>query len=171
MIRKILKSQSSKLSALEGAHSSCASRLKAAQESAAVNLKLKREVQQELKDFVSKVRVMESEMLANSQEAITQQVMRTRVEVMQEFFRGEHVSWDLDDAIRIYNEVYPQDAFALVASRDGDVAEPLGAEKSGASDAKVTVDDAKMGDAEDAGKDKGDVQVEDVVDGVNEDVA
>ena len=163
MIRKFLKSQSSKLSALENAHSSCASKLKVAQELAAVNLKSKKEVQQELKEFVSKVRVMEDEMLTKSQEAVTQQAMRTRVEVMQEFFRGEHTSWDLDEAMRIYNEVYPQDAFALSFPLGGDLSEPVEAEKSGTNDTKVVEGDAKMDDVKDAVEVKGDVQVEDSV--------
>ena len=118
MAQRVHKDQSSKLSALEVAHSLCAQKLKVAQESAAANLKAGREVQKELEDFVKKVRVMEKEMTGNAHEAMAQQAMRTRVEVMQEYYRGEHVSWDLNEAIRIYNEAYPTDAFSLHVTED-----------------------------------------------------
>lgn len=107
MAQRVHKDQSSRLSALEVAHGSCAQKLKSAQESAAANLKAGREVQKELEDFVKKVRVMEKEMTGKAQEAITQQVMRTRVEVMQEYYHGEHSGWNLDETIAIYNEAYP----------------------------------------------------------------
>lgn len=80
-----------------------------------VQQEVTQEVQGELKEFVKKVQSLEEKMTEEAQEAITHHAMRTRVEVMQEYFRGEHVSWDLNETMRIYNEAYPGDAFPLFA--------------------------------------------------------
>ena len=162
MVRNLYKSQLSRLSALESAHASCASKLKVAQEAAVANSKARKEVQQELKDFVQKVKVMEGEMLVKSQEAVTQQAMRTRVEVMYEYFRGEHVAWDLNEATRIYNEVYPQDALSLFVPRDEVFAEPPDVEKVNVSGGRGSKDVEDEGDTLDDA-------VVDKVDGGDED--
>lgn len=39
--------------------------------------------------------------------------MRTRLEMMLEYSRGEWKVWDVNKTIPIYNELYPEDAFAI----------------------------------------------------------
>lgn len=39
--------------------------------------------------------------------------MRTRVDMMLEYHRGEWSSWDVLETVRIYNKEYPDDAFPL----------------------------------------------------------
>lgn len=160
MVRKVHKDQSSKQSTLEAAHGSCAQKLRIAQESAATNLKAGRKVQKELEDFVKKVRVMEKEMTGNALEAMTQQAMRTRVEVMQEYYRGEHVGWDLNETIRIYNEAYPMDAFPLHVAEDevASVIPAVGEANPSIDDGVEPVAVEEKTDApvdEDVGEDKG----------------
>lgn len=48
-----------------------------------------------------------------AQMVITQHAMRTRVELMLEFQRGEWASWYVGETVRIYNEAYPDDTFSL----------------------------------------------------------
>lgn len=50
--------------------------------------------------------------------------MRTRVEMMLEYHRGEWKSWDRADNVRFYNEAYPDNAFPL-DGLSGDDDEPL----------------------------------------------
>ena len=160
LARKAHKDLGSRLSALQSVHGLCAQKLRNAQESAAANLKAGREVQQELEEFVKKVKVMEVEMTGKAQEAITQQAMRTRVEVMQEYYRGEHTGWDLDETIRIYNEAYPEDAFLSQTVQTGIARDELVVEEASPSG------DAEVKDAALASE-KTDVPVDD--DGVNKD--
>ena len=85
------------------------------------------------------------------------------MEVMYEYFRGEHVTWDLNEATRIYNEAYPQDALSLFVPRDEVFAEPPGAEKvnvSGGGDSKDVEDEV-----EDTAMDKADGAIDKADDG------
>lgn len=127
----------------------CSEKLKAARELAAAHLKTGMEIQRELDEFVEKVRVMERDLTANAQDEITRHVMRSRVEVMSEYFRGEHVGWDLNETIRIYNEAYPKDAFPLYAppvenAKTGSVVDEMDVVED--SEDKGVAVDAEVGD-------------------------
>lgn len=80
---------------------------------AADNLKTATDVQKEFDEFAMKVQSMETGMREEAAKVATQQIMRTRVEMMLEYKRGEWKAWDIDETIRIYNEQYPEDAFPL----------------------------------------------------------
>lgn len=47
-----------------------------------------------------------------AQSAITQQLMKARVETMFEFQHGEWSLSDVPETVHIYNQAYPGDAFA-----------------------------------------------------------
>lgn len=51
----------------------------------------------------------------------TQQIMRTRVEMMLEYHRGEQSSWDIAETVKIYNVAYPDDAFSVNGLGGNDV--------------------------------------------------
>lgn len=74
---------------LEENHKDCAARIQSALDRASDNLKASKEVQTEFDEFVSKVQSMEAEMCEQAVAAATQQIMRTRVEMMLEYSRGE----------------------------------------------------------------------------------
>lgn len=44
---------------------------------------------------------------------VHQQIMRTRVDMMLEYHRGDRRSQDVLETVLIYNEAYPDDAFPL----------------------------------------------------------
>ena len=113
MPRQSSKSDSMKLSCFEQAHSSCASKLKSAQDLVAFHSKAEKEVQAEFDEFVKKVLSSEVKMNEEAQKAVNQNAMRTQVEVMLENFLGEHASWDMNETIRMCNEAYPEDAFPM----------------------------------------------------------
>ena len=99
----------------------CVNKLQLTQVTASENLRLAREVQQDLDEFTVKVKATEEKMHDEAQKLITQHAMRARVETMMEYFKGEHVSWDMNETVRIYNEAYPGDAFPLHVPRNNDV--------------------------------------------------
>lgn len=118
MANEALREELKRLRIVANMHSGCSQRLRAAQELAISHLRTSKEVQEELDEFVEKVKKMEVVMHDEAQKVITQHTMRTRVEVMMEHFRGEHASWDLGETVRIYNEAYPDDAFPLFVPED-----------------------------------------------------
>lgn len=122
MAQDSLEDESKKLKMLESAHNGWAQKLRVAQDLAAKNLNASQDVQEELDDFALKVQSLEQKMHEEAQKIITQHAIRTRVEMMLEYQRGEWSSWDVDETIRIYNEAYPNDAFSLFipqSNKDG----------------------------------------------------
>lgn len=112
---------------LEEEHVKCAEKLKSALDLAADNLKAAKDVQKEFDEFATKVQSMESGMRDEAAKDATQQIMRTRVEMMLEYGRGEWKTWDVNETIRIYNEQYLEDAFPLeTAVRDDGADSPKG---------------------------------------------
>ena len=89
---------------LEHEHGGCAARLQAAHDA------LEKE-RRAFDKFASRVKTLEHEMHDSAQRAITQQVMKARVETMFEFQRGELTTNDLAETVRIYNNAYPGDSF------------------------------------------------------------
>lgn len=98
---------------MEEKYKEVVTKLHASQAAASENLKVARDVQQDLDDFTVKVKATEEKMHEEAQKLITQHAMRARVETMMEYFKGEHLSWDMNETVRIYNEAYPDDAFPL----------------------------------------------------------
>lgn len=98
---------------LEEEHNKCGKKINSALGLAADNLKTAKNVQNELDEFAVKVQSMESGMREEAAKIATQQIMRTRVEMMLEYSRGEWKAWDVNETIHIYNEQYPEDAFPL----------------------------------------------------------
>ena len=109
---------------LEDKYKECVNRLRATQVIASENLKAAKEVQKDLDEFTVKVKATEEKMHDEAQKLITQHAMRARVETMMEYFKGEHVSWDMNETVRKYNEAYPEDAFPLHVP--GNVEPPAG---------------------------------------------
>lgn len=103
---------------IENDHVSSAEKIKSAMDRAAENLRISREVQKEFDDFANKVQSLESNMRDETAKVATQQIMRTRLEMMLEYSRGEWQAWDVNDTIRIYNEAYPDDAFPMFAPNE-----------------------------------------------------
>ncbi|XP_074368348.1 uncharacterized protein LOC141708563 isoform X2 [Apium graveolens] len=112
-LRDLYESEFEKFSQLETEHKTCPEKLQAALDRAGENLKMAKEIQKELDDFVVKVQYLESEMREVTNKAAKQQIMRTRVEMMLEYSCGEWESWDVCDTLKTYNELFPNDAFAL----------------------------------------------------------
>lgn len=106
---------------MEEKYKEVVTKLHTAQVAASENLKAARDVQQDLDDFTVKVKATEEKMHDEAQKLTTQHAMRARVETMMEYFRGKHVSWDMNETVRIYNEAYPDDAFPLHVSGDNGV--------------------------------------------------
>ena len=161
MANEALKEELKRLKMIANMHRGCAQKLRSAQELAMSHLRTSNEVQQELDEFVEKVKKMEVTMHDEAQKLITQQTMRTRVEVMMEHFRGEHASWDMGETVRIYNEAYPGDAFPLFVSEDAvpDVQIPNEVEAGGTNAVGTEV---VMNDTVDAGHDGSLVGVDEV---------
>lgn len=82
------------------------------------NLKAKNDIQKELDDFALKVQSLEGDMKREAERVVHQQIMRTRVDMMLEYHRGDWHSWDVADTVRIYNEAFPNDAFPLHCLED-----------------------------------------------------
>lgn len=110
-----------KFKELEDEHEKCAEKLKSTFDLAANNLKAAKYFQCEFDEFAIKVQSMEIGMREEATRVATQQIMRTRVEMMLEYGRGEWKAWDVNETIRIYNEQHPEDAFPLetAAAYDG----------------------------------------------------
>lgn len=114
--QEIYVNELKKFKELESEHSKCAEKLKLAHELVANNLKTAKEVQDEFDEFATKVQSMEIGMREEAAKVATQQIMRTQVEMMLEYVRGEWKAWDVNETIRIYNDQYPEDAFPLEAA-------------------------------------------------------
>ncbi|KAK1389593.1 hypothetical protein POM88_017771 [Heracleum sosnowskyi] len=117
--RGICKEKMKKNKEFQVEHQGCASRIRKAEEEATKNLKNANDVQKEFDEFATKVQSLELKMQEEARQMATQQIMRTRVEMMLEYQRGEWKSWDIPEMVKIYNETYPEDAFVL-EGRDGD---------------------------------------------------
>lgn len=51
---------------------------------------------------------------------VTQAVVKTKVEMILEYYRGERSTWDVTETVRIYNEAYSEDAYPLNGLDGGD---------------------------------------------------
>ena len=109
-------------------HTACVARIRAVEELNSKLLKSKNDIQCELEDFVAKVQGLEGDMRAEAEKGVHQQIMRTRVDMMLEYQRGEWSSWDVAETVRIYNEAFPDDAFPLndVEVNDAEAKSPRG---------------------------------------------
>lgn len=114
-----------KFKELEEEHSKCDTKINSALSLADDNLKSAKDVQREFDEFAIKVQSMESGMRDEAAKIATQQIMQTRVEMMLEYSQGKWKAWDIDETIRIYNELYPEDAFTLEAVVGGERIEPV----------------------------------------------
>lgn len=92
------------------------------------NLNAKNEIQKELDDFASKVQSLEDDMKREGEKVVHQQIMRTRVDMMMEYHRGEWSSLDVAETVKIYNDAFPDDAFPLdeFVDRNADDKSPQG---------------------------------------------
>lgn len=113
MTHEIMAHQEKRLQELEGKYEKCLGKLRTAQDLASNHLKIAKEVQDELDEFIAKVKVTEVEMHEEAQKLITRHAMKARIEAVAEYFKGEHASWDMNEMVRIYNEAYPDDVFPL----------------------------------------------------------
>ena len=104
-----------KLKDVEIEHQGCANKLQAAKDEAAKNLESVTLVQKEFDDFADKVQALEQRLQGEAHKAATQQIMRTRAEMMLEYQRGEWNLWDVSETVKIYNDQYPDDAFPMDA--------------------------------------------------------
>ncbi|XP_074326025.1 uncharacterized protein LOC141664065 [Apium graveolens] len=111
--REVYNHDMKKLKELEDGHMKCASKIQAAEELAFNNLKAMKDVQNELEEFASKVQSLEKEMRDEVEKAVHQQIMRTRVDTMLEYHRGEWKSRDVLETVKIYNTEFHDDAFSL----------------------------------------------------------
>lgn len=78
-------------------------------------------VQCELDDLSLKVQGMEQKVAEEANKIVTQAIMKTRVEMMLEYHRGEWSTWDVAETNRIYSETCPDDAFLVDCLDDDDV--------------------------------------------------
>lgn len=131
--QEVYMNEFKKFKGLEKEHRKCARKIKSAFDLAADNLRAAKDVQNEFDEFVIKVQSMEAGMREEAAKVTTQQIMRTRVEIMLEYGRGEWKNWDVGETIHIYNEQYPKDAFPLEPVVVGGEA---GAPKDDVDDAK-----------------------------------
>lgn len=104
-----------RLKDVEAEHKGCADKLQIAKDEADKNLKSVIVVQKEFDDFADKVQALEQRLQEEAHKAATQQIMRTRAEMMLEYQRGEWNLWDVSETVKIYNETYPDDAFPMDA--------------------------------------------------------
>lgn len=117
--QEVYLSELKKFKELEDDHAGCGEKSKNALEQAADNLKIFKDVQGEFDEFVMKVQSLEAGMRDEANKIATQQIMRTCVEMMLEYNRGEGKAWDVNETIRIYNELYPQNTFPIESVDDG----------------------------------------------------
>ena len=101
------------MKALEEEHSKCSNQLSQAKEEVSRYSRIAGDLQREFDEFATKVQGLEEKMEDEGRKVATQQIMRTRVEMMLEYQRGEWAAWDIEDTVRIYNEAYPNDAFSI----------------------------------------------------------
>ena len=64
---------------------------------------------QELNVFAAKVQESEDNLLEEAKKTATQAVMRSLVETMLKYRQGEWGLQDIDEAVKIFNEAYPED--------------------------------------------------------------
>lgn len=117
--RGICEDKDNKLKTLEMEHQGCAKKLRASPELATTYMKSANAIQCELDDFALKMQGIEQKVSEESYKSITQAIMKTRVEMMLEYYRGELNMWDIAETVRIYNDDYPDDYFPL-DGLDGD---------------------------------------------------
>ncbi|XP_074364904.1 uncharacterized protein LOC141705945 [Apium graveolens] len=122
--REFYENEFKRLSQIEVEHKDCSEKLCAVLERARENLKMAKEIQKELDDFASKVQFLKSEMRDEATKVVTQQSMRTRVEMIFKYSRGEWKSWDVADTLKIYNYSYPDDAFQVEVLVDQELKSP-----------------------------------------------
>lgn len=133
MAHDTVENELKKLRTLEAVHSGCAQKLQTAQDLATAYMNASKEVQKELDEFALKFQSLEKKMHEEAQKAITQHVMRNRIEMMLEYQRGEWTSWDVNKIVRIYNEAYPNDALPIYIPH-GDEDKPKTAKEPGLYD-------------------------------------
>ncbi|XP_074365030.1 uncharacterized protein LOC141706094 [Apium graveolens] len=98
---------------LEVKYESCVKKLEIVENLAKERLVSLNNSQKEFDDFSNKVQSMEQDMCSEAEKVVYQQIMRTRVDMMLEYHRGEWNSWDVLETVKIYNEAFPDDAFPL----------------------------------------------------------
>ncbi|XP_074362686.1 uncharacterized protein LOC141702957 [Apium graveolens] len=120
--------EAKKFKALEEEHKECPIKLKAAIDRASENIKTATDIQEKFDEFATNVQSLETKMKGETDKVVTQHVMKTRVEMMLEYSRGEWKNWDVIGTVKIYNYKYPDDAFPVLPPAD--VAVKEGGEKS-----------------------------------------
>lgn len=117
-----------RLKEIENEHKACFVRIRAVEELNFKLLKARNDIQGQLDDFAAKVQSLENDMRKEAEKAVHQQIMRTRVDLMLEYERGEWSSWDVTETVRIYNKAFPDDAFPLdgLDDHDAEVKSPKG---------------------------------------------
>ncbi|KAL8126219.1 hypothetical protein AgCh_013493 [Apium graveolens] len=110
---EVYEHESKILKDIEIEHKGCASKIQIVEEQAKQNLKAKDDVHKDLKDFATKVQSLEKDMYEEAEKVVHQQIMRTRVDMMLEYHRGEWSSLYVLETVKIYSEAFSDDAFPL----------------------------------------------------------
>lgn len=117
--RGICEDKEKKLKGLQMEHQGCAEKLRASQELTTNYMKSANVMQRKLDDFALKVQGIEQKVVDEAHKTVYETIMKTRVEIMLEYHRGERSTWDVAETVRIYNDTYHDDAFP-VYGLDGD---------------------------------------------------
>lgn len=99
--REVYEHEVKKFKEIEAKHKGYAYRIHSAEESSLQSLKAKNNIQSGLDDFALKFQSLESDMKKEAEKVVHQQIMRTRVDMMLEYHRGEWRSWDVAETVRI----------------------------------------------------------------------
>ena len=101
---------SEKFVELKQTHASCEEKIRVLREQVFLAEREENMTKQDLNAFAAEVQESKDNLVEESRKVATQDVMRSRVETMLEFHRGEWDLEDVDEAIKIFNETYLEDA-------------------------------------------------------------
>lgn len=87
--REVYEHKVKKFKEIEAEHKGCAARIRFAEESSLESLKAKDDIKSELDDFALKVQSLEGDMKKEAEKVVHRQIMRTRLDMMLEYHRGE----------------------------------------------------------------------------------